>query len=162
METPDYQIKDIPGYEGRYQATTSGDIFSLVTNKFLKLSDDTYGYNTCNLGAKTYKVHKLIGMTFLENPNNHIQIDHINRNRKDNSVANLKYVSSSENQSNKGPYIKKDPILKHIQSKKTTFKVVKRYKDKPTVYKSFKTLAEAQQFRDNLINQTPQEQPVAL
>ena len=59
-------------------------------------------------------------------------------------------------------YVKKDPILKHIQSKKTTFKVVKRYKDKPTVYKSFKTLAEAQQFRDNLINQTPQEQPVAL
>jgi hypothetical protein len=158
----DYQIKDIPGYEGRYQATTSGDIFSLLSNKFLKLGDDTYGYNTCTLGGKTYKAHKLIGMTFLENPNSYTQIDHINRNRKDNRVSNLKYVSSSENQSNKGSYIKKDPILKHIQTKRTTFKVIKKYKDKPTVYKTFKTLTEAQTFRDNLINQKPQEQPDAL
>ena len=153
----DYQIKDIPGYEGRYRATTSGDIFSLLSNKFLKLSDDSYGYATCCLSDKTFKVHKLIGMTFLENPNSYTQIDHTNRNRKDNSVANLKYVSSSENQSNKGSYAKKSPELRHIQIKKTTFKVTKNYKDKPTVYKTFKTLAEAQTFRDTLINQTPQD-----
>ena len=158
----EYEIKDIPGYEGRYQATTSGDIFSLLSNKFLKLADDTYGYNTCNLSGKTYKTHKLIGMTFLENPNSYTQIDHVNRNRKDNRVSNLKYVSNSENQSNKGSYVKKEPTLKHIQTKSNTFKVVKRYKDKPTVYKSFKTLAEAQEFRDNLINQKPLVQPDAL
>ena len=158
----DYEIKDIPGYEGKYQATTDGDIFSLLSNKFLKLSDDTYGYNTCNLNDKTYKVHKLIGMTFLDNPNNYKQIDHLNRDRKDNRVVNLKYVSCSENQINKNPYVKKDPILKYIQTKSTTFKVVKRYKDKPAVYKTFKTLAEAQTFRDNLINQTPPVQPDAL
>jgi hypothetical protein len=152
-----YEIKDIPGYEGKYQATTDGDIFSLLSNKFLKLSDDTYGYNCCNLNDKTYKVHKLIGMTFLDNHNSYTQIDHINRDRKDNRVVNLKYVSCSENQSNKNPYVKKDPILKYIQTKSTTFKVIKRYKDKPTVYKTFKTLSEAQTFRDSLITQKPQD-----
>ena len=153
----EYEIKDIPGYEEKYQATSSGDIFSLLTNKFLKFGDDTYGYDTCTLQGRTFKVHKLIGMTFLENPNSYTQIDHINRNRKDNRVANLKYVSCSENQTNKNPYVKKDPILKYIQTKSTTFKVIKRYKDKPTVYKTFKTLAEAQTFRDSLITQTPQD-----
>jgi len=152
----EYEIKDIPGYEEKYQATSSGEIFSLLTNKFLKFGDDTYGYDTCTLQGRTFKVHKLIGMTFLENPNSYTQIDHINRNRKDNRVANLKYVSVSENQSNKGSYAKKSPEMKHIQVKKTTFKVIKKYGDKPTVYKTFKTLAEAQTFRDTLI-QTPQD-----
>jgi hypothetical protein len=101
-------------------------------------------------------------MTFLDNPNNHKQIDHINRNRKDNSVANLKYVSHSENQINRGPCVRKSPELRHIQIKKTTFKVVKNYKNKPTVNKTFKTLAEAQKFRDELINQKPPVQPDAL
>jgi hypothetical protein len=152
----EYQIKDIPGFEGKYQATTTGEIFSLKNKKFLKVADDTYGYNACNLNAKTYKVHKLIGMTFLENPNSYTQIDHINRNRKDNSVVNLRYVSSSENQNNKNPTIRKSTELKHIQIKNNTFKVVKRYKNNPTVYKSFKTLKEAQEFRNTLI-QKPQD-----
>jgi hypothetical protein len=159
---PSYEIKDIPGYEGKYQATTSGDIFSLVSNKFLKQGDDTYGYSTCNLSGTTYKVHKLIGMTFLDNPNSHTQIDHINRNRKDNNLTNLKYVSMSENQSNKGSYVKKSPEMRHIQVKKTTFKVVKNYRNKPSVYKTFKTLVEAQTFRDTLLIQTPPVQPDAL
>jgi hypothetical protein len=158
----EYQIKDIPGFEGKYQATTTGEIFSLMSNKNLRQYDDTYGYNTCNLGGKTYKIHKLIGMTFLENPNSHIQIDHINRNRKDNNVSNLRYVSSSENQSNKTSYARRDPALKNIQVKKSTFKVTINTKGKPIIHKSFKTLEEAQTFRDIqlTLKQTP-EQPVA-
>ena len=149
----EYEIKDIPGFEGKYQATTNGDIFSLLSNKFLKLGDDTYGYETCNLHDKTYKVHKLIAKTFLENPENYIHIDHINRNRKDNRLCNLRYVSLSENQLNKAPYVKKPEHLKNIEVKKTTFKVTVRIKDKPTIYKSFKTLKEAQTFRDTILNE---------
>jgi 3'-phosphoadenosine 5'-phosphosulfate (PAPS) 3'-phosphatase len=159
----EYQIKDIPGFEGKYQATTTGEIFSLKNKKFLSKGDDTYGYDTCNLEGKTYKVHKLIGMTFLDNPNSHIQIDHTNRNRKDNNVSNLRYVSSSENQNNKRPYAKKSPELRNIQVKKSTFKVTVVTKGKPTIHKSFKTLEEAQTFRDKILTEkkTP-EQPVAL
>jgi hypothetical protein len=157
----DYEIKDIPGYEEKYQATSSGEVFSLLTNKFLKFGDDTYGYDTCTLQGRTFKVHKLMGMTFLENPNSYTQIDHVNRNRKDNRVENLRYVSNSENQNNKNSYAKKSPEMRHIQVKKTTFKVIKKYGDKPPVYKSFKTLAEAQTFRDTLIQKRP-AQPVAL
>ena len=158
----EYEIKDIPGYEGKYQVTSTGEVFSLLSNKFLKLADDTYGYNACTLSAKTYKVHKLVGMTFLQNPNSYTQIDHINRNRKDNNVSNLRYVSISENQNNKNPSIRQSKELKHIQIKNNTFKVVKKYKNSPTVYKSFKTLEDAQEFRNSLINQKPPVQPDAL
>jgi hypothetical protein len=159
----EYEIKDIPGFEGKYQATTTGQIFSLMSNKNLRQYDDTYGYNTCNLGGKTYKIHKLIGMTFLENPNSHIQIDHINRNRKDNNVSNLRYVSSSENQSNKTSYARKPSELRNIQVKKSTFKVTINTKGKPTIHKSYKTLVEAQEFRDKILTEKHSpEQPVAL
>jgi hypothetical protein len=160
MEHPEQ--KDIPGFEGKYQATQDGRIYSLKNKIFLKQYDDTYGYNTCNLGGHTYKIHKLIGMTFLDNSNNHIQIDHINRNRKDNRVSNLRYVSSSENQSNKTSYARRDPALKNIQVKKSTFKVTINTKDKPTIHKSYKTLVEAQEFRDKILTEKKtQEQPVA-
>lgn len=47
---------------------------------------------------KSVLVHKLVAETFLEKPNiNNIQIDHINGNRKDNSVNNLQYLTPSEN-----------------------------------------------------------------
>jgi hypothetical protein len=163
MDSEYPEQKDIPGFEGKYQATQDGRIYSLKNKIFLKQYDDTYGYNTCNLGGKTYKIHKLIGMTFLENPNSHIQIDHINRNRKDNNVSNLRYVSSSENQINKTSYARKPSELRNIETKKSTYKVTIRTKDKPSIYKSFKTLEEAQTFRDIqlTLKQTP-EQPVAL
>jgi len=147
-EDPSYETKDIPGFEGRYQATTNGEIFSLISNKFLKLGDDTYNYLTCSLNDKTYKVHRLVAKTFLENPNNLEQVDHIDRNRKNNNINNLRYVSQSENQLNKNLFVKKPAHLRNITTKKTSFKVVIQRKDCKTIYKSFKTLDEAIKFRD--------------
>ena len=157
-----FEQKDIPGFEGKYQATQDGRIYSLKNKIFLKEHDDTYGYLTCNLGSKTYKIHKLIGLTFLDNSNNYIQIDHINRNRKDNRVSNLRYVSAAENQSNKSSYTRRPSELRNIETKKSTYKVTIRTKNKPNIYKTFKTLQEAQAFRDIQLTQkqTP-EQPVA-
>ena len=163
MDSPPYEIKDIPGYEGQYQATSSGDIFSLLRNKFLSLGDDSYGYSNCSLRGKTFKVHKLIALTFLTKPSTPYQIDHINHDRKDNRVSNLRYTTVSENQLHKRPRVPKSSELKYITVKQSTFKVVKNTKGLPTVYKSFKTLAEAQTFRDALLNEqkTP-VQPDAL
>lgn len=160
MASPPYEIRDIPGYEGKYQATSCGDIFSIRRNKFLTLGDDTYGYRTCSLESKTIKVHKIIALTFLDNPHNYIQVDHINRNRFDNNVSNLRYVSASENQCNKKPYARRPAELKHILVKKSTFKVKYCPKGAIPIYKSFKTLIEAQTFRDALI-QKPPAQPDA-
>lgn len=49
-------------------------------------------------GRKMYQVHRLVALTFIPNPKNLEQIDHINQNTKDNRVENLRWVSQSENQ----------------------------------------------------------------
>jgi hypothetical protein len=141
-------FKDIPGFEGRYHATVSGGIYSVKSRKFLKPGDDTYSYNTVCIDRKTYKVHKLIAMTFLDNPNKYTQIDHINQNRKDNRIENLRYVSNSENQLNKKTRVPKPKDMKNILVKNTTFKVSIKRKDQPSIHKSFKTIEEAKAFRD--------------
>ena len=156
METPDtlqeLEIFDIPGFENRYCATKDGRIYSLINNRFLTKSDDTYGYDTVAIAkggkTRTYKVHKLIALTFLTNTDNHPHIDHINRSRKDNNINNLRYLSASENTKNRSSYKKKSPELRNIICKKSSFKVTLRRKT-GNIYKSFKTLQEAQQYRDS-------------
>jgi hypothetical protein len=157
------QAKDLPGFEGRYSVISTGKVYSHLTKKLLTHGDDTYGYDTVALTkngkSKTYKLHRLVASTFLDNPENHPQVDHINRNRKDNNITNLRYLSASENNRNRAVYVKRPSELKNIVSKKSTFKVVLRNKTN-NVYKSFKTLQEAQTFRDSLTK--PLDSPDAL
>lgn len=52
---------------------------------------------------KRYAIHRLLAITFLVNddPNNKIEVDHINRDCFDYSLINLRWVSSSENKKNR-------------------------------------------------------------
>ena len=62
---------------------------------------DACGYYDCKLNGKHYKKHRIIGDQFIPNPDNLPYIDHINRNRTDNRIENLRWVSRSENNKNK-------------------------------------------------------------
>ena len=59
------------------------------------------GYLACALNGKTYDKHRLIGEQFIPNPDNLPQIDHINRDRTDNHINNLRWVSRSDNDKNR-------------------------------------------------------------
>lgn len=141
----------IPSYEDDYCATRDGRIYSLKTLRYLKKGDDTYGYDTVNLSGKTHKVHRIMARTFLSNPDDLPHIDHIDRNRKNNHIDNLKYVTTSENNRNRRK-ANKDPEMKYIQIKTSAFKVSMNSKN-GRVYKSFKTLEEAKAFRDKAVNE---------
>lgn len=45
-------------------------------------------------------VHRLIALSFLQNPNNLLTVDHINRDRQDNHVSNLRWASHSDQNAN--------------------------------------------------------------
>ena len=62
---------------------------------------DAEGYVRCKLNRKTYQKHRIIAQRFISNPNNLPQIDHINHNRADNRLENLRWVSISENSKNR-------------------------------------------------------------
>lgn len=112
-------FKDIPGYEGLYQASNLGRIKSLPRIKeysngnnhitkeiILKSSNDGKGYLSIGLNknriAKTFRVHQLIAMAFLNHKPNgkrKIVVDHINNIRNDNRVTNLQLITQRENTS---------------------------------------------------------------
>ena len=103
--------KDIPGHLG-YQASTLGRIRSLprevkykggwISNKngrILKPSPYRGGYLHLQLGrsSKNRKVHRLVALTFLPNPDNLPEVNHKNFIKTDNSLGNLEWVSSKQN-----------------------------------------------------------------
>ena len=70
--------------------------------------DSSNGYVYCYLNGKKYYKHRIIALQFVPNddPENKIQIDHINRVKTDNRIENLRWVSSSENLKNRSSYRK--------------------------------------------------------
>lgn len=86
--------QDIPGYEGRYQASTYGNIFGIKMQKSLAKIKNTDGYlgvNLCKGGkAQYFGIHRLIALTFLPKwKPEHIQVNHVDENKKNNRVENL-------------------------------------------------------------------------
>lgn len=52
-----------------------------------------------NKGTK-YPVHRLLAMAFIPNPQNKPTIDHIDKNRTNNDLSNLRWATYSEQNSN--------------------------------------------------------------
>lgn len=51
---------------------------------------------------KHLRVHRIVAETFIPNPENKPEVDHINRIRNDNRVENLRWVTRLENAQNRG------------------------------------------------------------
>ena len=96
-----YQMKDIPGWEGLYACTTHGDIWSHRSDKFLSPSKNKRGYLhvTFTKDGKRYdyRVNRLIAITFLDNPNNLPQVNHIDGNKLNNNYDNLEWCDQVHN-----------------------------------------------------------------
>ena len=73
-----------------------------TTGRIIKESKNKDGYLICHLtSSKIYRKHRLIAQQWISNPDNLSQVDHINRDRTDNHIENLRWVSHSENNKNK-------------------------------------------------------------
>ena len=112
----------LPNYP-RYRIYINGDIYSEKRGKYLKHGNTSNGYKKICLynenGQKMFSIHRLMGILFI--PCNklfdrNVEIDHINGDRHDNSLKNLRWCDRSTNNVNKKlkptntgfPYIKKN------------------------------------------------------
>lgn len=97
-------LKDIPEYVGIYAASKDGHIWSYKNNRYLSQTTNPKGYKTVHLITnkdKKFFVHRLVALAWIENPLNKPTVDHINKNRADNRVENLRWASYSEQTSNR-------------------------------------------------------------
>ncbi len=121
----------IPGYEGRYAVSDSGEVMSMNFAKsglpgVLKPSPSR-GYLSVELErGKRFTIHRLVADVFIGPRPSGMQINHRNGIKTDNRVENLEYVTGSENmkhafstglQSNVGE--------RHSQAKLTEEKIIK-------------------------------------
>lgn len=97
---------DIKGYKGLYAISNYGRILSRPRKRtkggLLTPQISKYGYYMQMLykngEQKLHRVNRLVAKTFVSNPNNLSQVNHIDGNKLNNKAKNLEWVTQSENQ----------------------------------------------------------------
>jgi hypothetical protein len=79
-----------------YHINEYGDIKNIITNKIL-CPYAHLNYSKISIQNKLFLVHRLVASTFIENPNNYEIVNHKDRDRSNNHVSNLEWVTHKEN-----------------------------------------------------------------
>lgn len=95
--------RDVVGYEGLYKVSSHGRVLSLLSEKIIKPVLMRNGYLKAGLHGRTIgkrrrltSIHRLV-MEAFRGPSE-LQVNHIDRNKMNNMLYNLEYVTAGENQ----------------------------------------------------------------
>lgn len=156
MEEEEEEFRVIDEYPD-YLASNFGYIISMKRKEWIELQPgkDPDGYlmvTLCKNGQKPTRIAPMILKTFVEKPEGFYECDHINRNRSDNRLTNLRWVTKSEQNYNR------DLSLGVLNEKyiyllrNGTYQVQIRNKSLNLhICKTFDNLKDAIEFRDEMV-----------
>ena len=98
---------EIPGCSN-YLITKEGDVFFKGAQgkriyrkpRLIKKCLNPVGYYVVHLEGKTHTLHRLLAMTFIPNPDKKPEIDHLDGDRANNDLNNLRWATHKENLNN--------------------------------------------------------------
>ena len=138
---PDYQVSNL----GNVRSNHSGEWKQIVKC----MMGPYYGISLCKNGVQlSAKIHRLVAKTFILNAENKPTVDHIDRNKLNNCVENLRWANGTEQNLNRFQHL---GVLneRHISMYKSKFfRVDIRRKGILKTTYGFNTLDEAKAWRD--------------
>ena len=165
---------EINGYDGKYLISNMGRVMStkkwdvnlrqyVDCDAVLKPMDNGNGYLYVKLlqhqKRKNVYIHRLVAEAFIPNPDNKKYVNHKDYDITNNNVDNLEWCTASENIQYSKEHMKKPKTTTHsntgekyitFRKSKKSFRVVINKKE----YKTCKTLDEAKQLRDLILENT--------
>ena len=139
--------------DDRYEVSDDGLIRNTETGRVLKQRDSN-GYRTCYITrdgrTSCYMVHRVVAKAFVPMIEGKNVVDHINRDKTDNTVQNLRWTDTSQNNRNRARFHSKTDGLHNITQNGNKF-VVSFMQNRETTRKSFETQEEAIAWRDDFI-----------
>ena len=113
LEVGNEEYRFVDGTERNMVISANGDVLKRYPKsyryggrkeyyEYVHPKQNVAGYLQINVPIRniTTLVHRLVAEAFIDNPQGYTEIDHLNRNKLDNSVANLRWVTHSENMRN--------------------------------------------------------------
>ena len=146
--------KKIDGYE-HYEISTNGEVRTTAKNANKLMGLRMWGgYLAVKLSkgcvGKMKTIHRLLALHFIPNPDELNFVDHVNRNKLDNRIENLRWVTRGENKYNT-PVTKSNRLgEKYIGRRGTSFRVSIKWDN---LYRDFKTLELAVAWRNEYLTQ---------
>lgn len=152
----------IQGYEN-YNLHNCGKVVN-SSNRELATRVQKSGYryvSLCKKGKQLhFTIHRLLAIHFIPNPDNLPCVDHINRNKLDNRIENLRWCTHKENCANRGISVLYKTsttgerfISNDNARKKFVFRTGGKHTNGIKVMKRFDTVEEAIQARDDFLEE---------
>ena len=163
--------RPIPGFDGHYEISTAGNVRSV--DRIIRLTDEftrfvpgrlmklytpanPKRYIRVDLAKdkmrKTMELHRLLAMTFIPNPDGLPEVDHIDRNHRNNALSNLRWTDVFGNRTNRGHKNNTSGILGMTVKDD---KYVVRIKRRGEAYSGvFDTFEDAKKFVETITAQT--------
>jgi len=151
------EINDFPNYliydDGRVWSKPRKDSSGKPRKgRFLKHAKNKKGYHRVHLSrdgeSKHFYVSRLVAIHYIPNPDGKPDVDHIDRDKDNNHISNLRWATEQENQDNRGMYRSNTSGHKYISYyTRDDFWIFRYQKKGHKVSKSFKTKQEALWFK---------------